>query len=221
MTFLGFTSSKSHAENPEQKLTQDHCKSVGDAIGKGDIGATVTAVQGLILRYYDDVRGQAGESFKSAKRVALFGFVLLVATVVYVMFMDLMPHVSSKFMQHAGGIGVGAVGLIGSSVVEVIAGVQFALYGRATKQFGAFHICLERTHRYLLAYEMTQQIKTTKDETLEKIVCIMANAPMITQADIEGVGSDNVVRSRDSAQRRPAVISSQSKATSITDQSTH
>jgi hypothetical protein len=221
MTFLGFTISRSHAENPGQKWTQDHCKAVGDAVGKGDIGKTVTAIQGLILRYYDDVRGQAGESFKSAKRVALFGFILLVATILYVMFIDLMRHFSVHFIDKAGGIGVGTVGLIASSVVELISGVQFVLYGRATKQFGAFHICLERTHRYLLAYEMTEQIKTTKDKTLEEIVCIMASAPMITQADIEGVGSGNVVRPTDSAQGSPAVTSSQSKDNmSITDQDT-
>jgi hypothetical protein len=125
MTFLGLTISRSRAENPIQKSAQDHCKAIGDAIAKGDIGETVTAIQKLILRYYDDVRGQAGESFESAKRVALFGFVLLVLTVVYVMVMDLMPHISARFAQHAGGIGVGAIGLIGSSVVEFIAGVQF------------------------------------------------------------------------------------------------
>jgi hypothetical protein len=32
-----------------------------------------------------------------------------------------------------------------------------------------------------------------KDKTLEKIVCIMANAPMITQQDIEGAGSGKLV----------------------------
>jgi hypothetical protein len=93
-----------------------------------------------------------------------------------------------------GGIGVGAIGLIGGTVVEIIAGVQFVLYGRATRQFGAFHICLERTHRYLLAYEMAEQMTTNKDETLEKIVCIMANAPMITREDIDGVESGELVR---------------------------
>ena len=146
-------------------------------------------MQNLIYNYYDNVRDQAKQSFQSAKRVALLVFILLVLTVVYVMFMDLMPHVSVRFEQHTGGLGVGAIGLIGSSVVEVIAGVQFVLYGRATRQFGAFHICLERTHRYLVAYKMAERIETNKDATLKKIVCIMAKAPMITREDIEGVAS--------------------------------
>jgi hypothetical protein len=36
--------------------------------------------------------------------------------------------------------------LIAGGIVEFIAAVQFFLYGKATKQFGAFHICFERTH---------------------------------------------------------------------------
>ena len=67
------------------------------------------------------------------------------------------------------------------------------LYGRAARQFGAFHICLERTHRYLLAYKMAEQIQNDKDDTIEKIVCIMANAPMITRVDVEGVESGRLL----------------------------
>ena len=192
MKIFWFTIARSRAENPLQQSAQEKCKAVGDALGKGRIGDTVTAIQGLILQYYSDVRGQAGESFKSAQTVALFGFILLASTVVYVIVMDIMSHFSTHFITRSGGMGVGSIGLIGGSVVELIAGVQFVLYGRATKQFGAFHICLERTHRYLLAYEMADQIKGRKDETLEKIVCIMANAPMITLGDIEGASSGAV-----------------------------
>jgi hypothetical protein len=203
MTFLGFTFSIRRAKNPVSESVQEQCKAVGAAIAKGEIGETVTAVQQLILRYYDNVRGQAEEAFGSAKTVALFGFVLLALTVAYVMFKDWTVQHSGLPQPNTGGIGVGAIGLIASSVVEVIASVQFVLYGRAARQFGAFHICLERTHRYLLAYIMAEQITTNKDETLEKIVCIMANAPMITREDIDGVGSGDTVRPRKSAKGQP------------------
>ena len=136
------------------------------------------------------MREQATESFESAKRVALFGFVILVLTIIYVIFIDLMLHrQASGFATYTGGMSVGQIGLLGSGIVEAIAGLQFYLYGRATRQFGAFHICLERTHRYLLAYKIAEQIGAGKDDTLQKIVCIMANAPMITRQDIEGVES--------------------------------
>jgi len=63
--------------------------------------------------------------------------------------------------------------------------VSFWLYSRGAKQFGAFHICLERTHRYLLAYKIAEQIEDGKNETLRDLVCIMAHAAMITRQDID------------------------------------
>ena len=180
--------------NTASKSLHAQCDAVGAAMGKGNIGDTVTAVQQLILRYYDNVRGQADGSFRSAQMVALFGFLVLFGTIAYVVFMDY--EVAHGLAAQTKGMGVGAIGLIGGTVVELIAGVQFVLYGRAAKQFGAFHICLERTHRYLLAYEMADQITTNKDATLEKVVCIMANAPMITREDIEGIESGATVRPR-------------------------
>jgi hypothetical protein len=136
------------------------------------------------------VREQATEAFKSAKRVALFGFLILIFTIAYLIFIDVMLHLpTSGFVAASGSMSVGQIGLLGSSIVEAIAGLQFYLYGRATRQFGAFHICLERTHRYLLAYKMSEAMNSGKDEALQKIVCIMANAPMITRQDIEGVES--------------------------------
>jgi hypothetical protein len=60
------------------------------------------------------------------------------------------------------------------------------------KQFGAFHICLERTHRYLLAYKMVRETKDNSDGTIRDLACIMAKAPMISPADIYAdVGPEN------------------------------
>lgn len=178
------------ASSPSQIGLLRNCESLGRAV-HDDLGKTVEEVQKLILRYYDNVRDQAEQSFKSAKRVAITGFVFLAATISYVVFIDLMIHIkTSGFVVPAtGGMNVGAIGLIAGGIVEAIAGTQFVLYGRATKQFGAFHICLERTHRYLIAYKIAETIGANKAATLEKLVCIMANAPMITQQDIDGLSS--------------------------------
>jgi hypothetical protein len=35
-----------------------------------------------------------------------------------------------------------------------------------------------------VAYKIVEKINANKDETLHDLVCIMANAPMITRADI-------------------------------------
>jgi hypothetical protein len=176
--------------SPSQTHLLRNCETLGRAV-HDDLGKTVEEVQKLILRYYDNVRDQAEQSFRSAKRVATVGFVLLASTIAYVVFIDLMVHVSASgfSVPTAGAMNVGAIGLIGGGIVEAIAGTQFVLYGRATKQFGAFHICLERTHRYLVAYKMAETIGPSNAATLEKLVCIMANAPMITQQDIDGLSS--------------------------------
>jgi hypothetical protein len=178
-----------------RNLGMAHCDAVGAAVDQPGVGDTAATVQRLIMRYYNNVRSQAIESFDSAKRVALFGFVLLVLTVLYVVMIDFLSHLKlAWFVQpEKEGMNVGAIGLISGVVVEVIAGTQFVLYSRAARQFGAFHICLERTHRYLLAYKMAEQIQNDKDHTLEKIVCIMANAPMITRVDVDGVESGQLL----------------------------
>jgi hypothetical protein len=85
---------------------------------------------------------------------------------------------------------VGTIGTVSGVLIEFIAAIAFWLYARAARQFGAFHICLERTHRYLIAYKIADGMKENKDATFRDLVCIMANASMITRADIEAVGSN-------------------------------
>jgi hypothetical protein len=86
-------------------------------------------------------------------------------------------------------VGVGTIGTVSGVLIEFIAAIAFWLYARAARQFGAFHICLERTHRYLIAYKIADGMKEHKDATFRDLVCIMANASTITRADIEAVGS--------------------------------
>ena len=167
------------------------CDGMAGAVN-GDVGTMVETVQRQILRYYTDVGNQASESFESAKLIATWGFALLVVTIMYAIGVDIAGYAGKLEKPEYAGMGVGTIGLVAGGIVEVIAGVQFVLYGKATKQFGAFHICLERTHRYLLAYKIAEKINDNRDQTLEKIVCIMANAPMISRADIDGMDSGGV-----------------------------
>ena len=81
---------------------------------------------------------------------------------------------------------VGGIGLVSGLLIEFIAGVNFWLYGRAARQFEAFHICLVRAHRYLTAYKISEKVNGNSDETLQKLICIMANAPMIPMRDVNG-----------------------------------
>jgi hypothetical protein len=174
------------------------CEELGNAIG-GDVGESMEKIQKLIFSYYVDVRNQADRSFRAARRVAIAGFVVLCVAVAYVMVVDLATRLDPNYVHGSEVMTVGQLGLIAGAIVEILAGTQFWLHTRTSRQFGAFHICLERTHRYALAYKIAQTITTGKDATLEKIVCIMANAPMITREDMEGVTAGAPLRDNTSS----------------------
>jgi hypothetical protein len=169
---------------PEGRKT---CDALKQALA-GDIGDIVVTLERLILDYYQDVLHNAQQSFYSAKMVASIGFGVLFTTLAYTLVVDALsrfvPQIRPEpYAPHL--LTVGQVGLVSGVLIEFIAGVNFWLYSRAAKQFGAFHICLERTHRYLLAYKISEKMTDGKDDTLQKLVCIMASAPMITYQGME------------------------------------
>jgi hypothetical protein len=188
--------SSMHTQSPEiEKLHSDKlkaCDELGQAM-KGDIGDIVAKHEKMILHYYKDVQVQAQKSFDSAKMVSWIGFGVLIITLIYTLVFDALAHFHwDNFTPNPkDSLTVGGIGFVSGLLIEFIAGVNFWLYGRAAKQFNAFHICLERTHRYLIAYKIGEMIGSKKDETLEKLVCIMANAPMITLGNINGFGEEH------------------------------
>jgi hypothetical protein len=165
---------------------QRTCDELSIAIDEGSIGDIVAKHEKLILHYYKDVQDQANQSFKTARSAAIIGFWVLIGTLVYVLTFDglirfkIAPSITGESV-----VVTGIVGLVSGALMEFVAAVSFWLYSRGAKQFGAFHICLERTHRYLLAYKIAEQIEEGKNQTLRDLVCIMANAPMITRQDID------------------------------------
>ena len=169
------------------------CDALGNAVDDGTVGETVAKHERLILTYYKDVQNQAKQSFDSAKKVAQIGFWVLIATLGYLLLFDALNRIHIRgFTIDQGSKTVVSMGLVSGALIEFIAGVNFWLYASAAKHFSAFHICLERTHRYLFAYKMAEEIGTEKDDTLRRLVCIMANAPMITQKDLSTGGSEAI-----------------------------
>ena len=160
------------------------CEELGSAIDQGRMGEIVAKHETLILQYYKDVQRQAKISFDTACTVARWGFYVLIATLTYTLIMDFMSRVTAAPQDNPNLMTVAKIGAVSGALMEFIAGITFWLYARGARQFGAFHICLERTHRYLLAFKITEQMKE-KDATLHNLVCIMANAPMITRGDID------------------------------------
>jgi TRADD-N domain-containing protein len=138
----------------------------------------------LIMHYYGDVQEQAKRSFDTANSTARMGFFVLIVTLAYAFVIDGLSRFGLGHSTEASFTAAG-VGIISGVLIKFIAGVAFWLYSRSAQQFAAFHICLERTHRYLLAYKMVEQLVTNKDETLRDLVCIMANAPMISRDHVD------------------------------------
>jgi hypothetical protein len=139
----------------------------------------------MILSYYSDVRDQASRTFRTALTVSILGIILFFVSV-WFMFEkhDIADPTWTRTITVLGGIGV-----------QVISGLIFWLYSRTTRQFAAFHICLERTNRYLIADSICETIDppTTKAECRAELVRTMANAPMLT---LDEVGMDISQKSR-------------------------
>jgi hypothetical protein len=163
---------------------QAACDKIASAIDSGKLGDTVREHENLIMQYYEDVQDQAKRSFKAAIVMSYVGFAVLIATSVYALVSDGLHRFSAGTSVNSS-LTVAGIGVVSGALIEFIAAVAFWLYSRGARQFSAFHICLERTHRYLLAYKMVGELGTIKDQTLRDLVCIMANAPMIAHQDAD------------------------------------
>src|SRR5437879_7848307 len=134
-------SAKNTSLNTDKHKT---CDELENAL-TGNLAKTVSAHEKIILQYYQDVQQQATQSFEAAKMVAWIGFGVLIVTLVYVLVFDALAHLN--MLQDTSVpknlLTVGGIGVVSGVLIEFIAGINFCLYGRASKQFGAFHIYLE------------------------------------------------------------------------------
>lgn len=172
---------------------KESCKEVGKALDHGSVGEMVEKHEELILKYYADVQAQAQQSFREAKRAVQVGFAVLILTCTYTLAFHLARSLRPDiFKFDPQSMSPMSIGLISGAMIEFIAGVQFWLYSKASKQFGAFHICLERSHRYLVAYKFAQETGDRREQVLENLACIMARAPMIFSASSAENATDRV-----------------------------
>ena len=130
----------------------------------------------MIFEYYDDVLKQAKASFLAAVVLGILGFGVLAYTIYYAM------------QNPDDSIDVSWIGVVGGGLVQFLSAVAFFVYKRATEQFNNFHLCLERTNRYLMAYNLDELIEdgnSMKDRARHELACLIAEAPMISQSDLE------------------------------------
>lgn len=142
----------------------------------GEIQLTETQKIGAKLleiseNYYQDVRSQAENSFKAALCVSCFGIALF-----FVAIWLFMTERTTK----------STVLVVASAMPQVISGVMFYLYFRTMRQFGYFHVCLERMNRFLTASSICANIdaEVKRDDARAELVDTMAHASMLP---IEGI----------------------------------
>jgi hypothetical protein len=182
MSLLGRSSVKAEMEEKREKI-RHACQGVSNGLEKGkSVGEIVSAHEVLIQEYYCDVLEQAKSSFRTAQWFASIGFVLFVGSLILVLIVEALN--SFNWYVSVSSLTLGGIGVVGGAITEFIAYTAFRLHESAAKQFNAFHICLERMHRYLVAYKMIdERMDNEREKSLHELVCTMANAPMIPQVD--------------------------------------
>ena len=110
-----------------------------------DIQLIAAAQLAILDSYHREVLGQAKGSFRAALSAAIIGSLFFV----WGAGISLSSDTNSRAL----------IPLISGSIVEVIAGVNFYLYGQATQQLSAFHRRLDRTQRFLLANSICEAIE--------------------------------------------------------------
>lgn len=112
---------------------------------RGDVQQIAASQIELLERFYSAALGQAQQSFRSALVAACAGFLFFLVAI--------------GFLVVTQSPAIALVNVVSGTVVEVIAGLNFVLYGRATEQFGIFHMRLETTQRFLMANSICESIE--------------------------------------------------------------
>jgi hypothetical protein len=173
-----------------RQVFQDCEKIAVDA--PGSTRRITALLQQLSLIYYLDVRKQALLSFWSALGAAVVGMLFFLYAILHAM--------------SPGGRESAQIGLWAGALTQFIAAVNFLLYFRVARQFATFHVCLERTNRFLLANTMCESLDPpTKDEVRKVLVDIVACAPMLTlDGSAEARGAPTQAHTHPSAETDPA-----------------
>jgi hypothetical protein len=162
--------SKQSSSKERIKALREHCASM-EILADGDIHKMASLHVQMILEYYQDVLEQAQRSFFWALVAAGVGTLFFIAAV------------AASFDTNSGFSAIPSV--VAGALIQVISAFNFYLYNRASHQFASFHICLERTNRFLLANTMNDNLDdANKDAMRMELIRIVANAPMLTFAEV-------------------------------------
>jgi len=123
--------------------------------------------------YYQSVLTQARRSFSAAITAGIAGLAFFLTAIAFILY--------------RGNISGALVTTLSGAIVEVIAGLNFWLYGKTARQLDAFHVRLEQTQRFLLANSVCHNLEgETKNSTRSELVRLIAGtvpAPPTEPAD--------------------------------------
>ena len=122
--------------------------------------------------YYQSVLAQAKRSFIAAIVACAFGLVFFVAAVALILIKS--------------AINAALITTLSGAIVEVIAGLNFWLFGKTAGQLDAFHVRLEQTQRFLLANSVCQNLEgPERNETRSELVKLIANSVVPTDNAVD------------------------------------
>jgi hypothetical protein len=120
--------------------------------------------------YYFSALTQARRSFMAAIIAGGIGLAFFLIAVAYALTRET--------------IGAAAVPMLSGAVVEVIAGLNFWLFGKTSRQLDAFHVRLEQTQRYLLANSVCANLSDeSRDAARTELVRLIATNAITSTND--------------------------------------
>lgn len=116
-----------------------------------DVQGIASAQLKILASYYSEGLMQAKTSFRWAATVSGIGFFFFLTAVIFVL--NRQPRDRTL------------IPLISGAVIEVVAGINFYLYGQATKQLATFQRKLDQTQRFLLANSICESLEGESKQT--------------------------------------------------------
>jgi hypothetical protein len=169
---LPFSAASEQPRSTIVKTLLKNCEDIATA-ERGDTHVIASLLQKMMVTYYSDVRKQAMLSFWSALGAAGVGMLFFL----YAIANSMLPDMSKSSL----------IGLVAGALAQLISAVNFYLYFKAARQFATFHICLERTNRFLLANTIAETLDgAAREDVRRALVETIASAPMLTLETVTG-----------------------------------
>jgi hypothetical protein len=146
------------------------CQRIAE-VHKGDTHKLAAHLWQLGVTYMEDVRKRARYSFISALVISLLG----IGFFFYALRLMLSHNLPFSRLTLIAGVSI-----------QVVSGIGFYLHGKTQKEFFAFHVCLERANRYLLANTICDNLSDDyRDKVRSKLVRRIAGAPPLSMSLVE------------------------------------